>query len=58
VTLAQASIAAILLIILPLTFQRRDGGNKQVKRSKIITYILAIGLAFLFIEIAFIQNSH
>ena len=55
-TLAQASVAAVVLILLPLFLL--TGGNKQgaISRFSIVIYFLAIGLAFLFIEIAFIQK--
>ncbi len=61
ITLAQASVAAFILILLPLLFVQA-GKNKADKkkaagrRKNIIIYFLAIGLAFLFIEIAFIQK--
>ena len=61
VTLLQASVAAVILILLPLLFVREDknmAANRQAtnKRRSIVLYFLAIGLAFLFIEIAFIQK--
>ena len=60
VTLVQASVAAFVLILLPLLFVQADK-NKAAKkgtdrRRNIIIYYLAIGLAFLFIELAFIQK--
>lgn len=55
VTLIQASVAAFILILLPLFFLRTE--KKEVEgRRNIFTYFLAIGLAFLFIELAFIQK--
>jgi len=56
VTLAQASIAAFVLILLPLLFVPVDKKKAASGRKNIIIYFLAIGLAFLFIEIAFIQK--
>jgi hypothetical protein len=60
-TLAQASVAAFILILLPLLFVRVDKNRTDKKkaahrRRNIVIYYLAIGLAFLFIEIAFIQK--
>lgn len=49
--LAQAFVAAVLLILLPLFFMRRAR-----PRARLIAYFGAIGLAFLFIEIAFMQR--
>ena len=56
VTLAQATIAAFILILLPLFFLKKDKKEVTGKRKNIIFYFLAIGLAFLFIELAFIQK--
>ncbi len=60
-TLVQASIAAVVLILLPLLLLRtgKDTSRNKTetgKRKNIVIYFLAIGLAFLFIEIAFIQK--
>ena len=59
-TLVQASVAAFVLILLPLLFIKTDkkgGDNDHVgRRRNIIIYYFAIGLAFLFIEISFIQK--
>lgn len=56
ITLAQASAATLILILLPLMFLKKDEKKTSDKRRNIIIYFLAIGLAFLFIEIAFIQK--
>jgi len=56
VTIAQAAIAALVLIVLPLMFVRTRGDGVDRKRRNIVFYFLAIGLAFLFIELAFIQK--
>ena len=57
-TLAQAVVASLLLILLPIwVYQRRINPAKQgVPRSKVMVYFFILGLAFLFIEIAFIQK--
>jgi hypothetical protein len=51
-TLAQAAVIGSLLILLPLSRMRRTwtGG------ARFGTYFLVLGLAFLFVEIAFIQK--
>ncbi len=56
VTLAQATVAAFVLILLPLFFIRKGYGKTADRRNNIIVYFLSIGLAFLFIELAFIQK--
>lgn len=55
VTLIQASVAAFVLILLPLLFIRTEKKETDGRRN-IFIYFLAIGLAFLFIELAFIQK--
>ena len=57
-TLVQAVVASLLLILLPIwVYQRRINPEKQgVPRSKVMVYFFILGLAFLFIEIAFIQK--
>jgi len=57
-TLAQAVIASLLLILLPIwIYQRRINPVKQgVRRTRVMGYFFILGLAFLFIEIAFIQK--
>jgi hypothetical protein len=57
-TLAQAVIASLLLIILPIRiYLRRHRPVEQVMRhSTVIGYFFILGLAFLFVEIAFIQK--
>ena len=56
VTLAQATIAALVLILLPLLFVKTEKTESRNGRRNTVIYFLAIGLAFLFIEIAFIQQ--
>ncbi|RZL90481.1 MAG: SAM-dependent methyltransferase [Variovorax sp.] len=60
-TLAQAVIASLLLIGLPLAWAarraRRGGGIPLAgSRGRVLAYFLAIGFGFMFIEIAFIQK--
>jgi SAM-dependent methyltransferase len=58
--LAQASVAALVLIILPLLLVRRRASTGREPTSeatwRLVVYFGAIGLAFLFIEIAFMQR--
>jgi hypothetical protein len=61
VTLLQAIAAALFLILLPLFFVRTDKNRSKKteagsRRMNIVIYFLAIGLAFLFIEIAIIEK--
>ena len=55
--LFQAVVVSIVLIVLPLLWMRRrnDPGDNGWSRGMLVGYFLFIGLAFLFIEIAFIQ---
>jgi hypothetical protein len=56
-TLIQALIASVVLILLPLLLSRRLlNKTKNISRSRISGYFIALGLAFLFLEIAFIQK--
>lgn len=55
-TLAQAVIAAVVLILLPLAFVRQTRSSKVSGRRNIVIYFVSLGLAFLFIELAFIQK--
>ena len=68
-TLMQAIVASIILILLPLFFVAKvvkksklavsealEASVKTVSKVKILAYFSAIGLAFLFVEIAFIQK--
>lgn len=54
-TLVQAAIISAVLILLPLWLRRRALGS-AVPRLRFGLYFFALGLAFLFIEIAFIQR--
>jgi hypothetical protein len=54
-TLVQATALGVVLILLPLGLGRRDA-VAHPDRARILAYFLALGLAFLFVEIAFIQR--
>lgn len=54
-TLSQAVMLSFLLILAPLILRRRRFGG-AAPRALTLLYFLAIGLAFLFIEIAYIQR--
>jgi Spermine/spermidine synthase domain len=58
-TLAQAIVVSIALILLPLwiaTPRASETGLANVARARVVLYFAAIGFAFMFIEIAFIQK--
>lgn len=58
-TLLQAGVASAVLILLPLAaFRWRTGGGRPPRRLRwrVAVYFSALGLAFLFVEIAFIQR--
>ncbi len=57
-TLVQAIVASLLLILLPIWITRRRGNpaKQAVRHSIVMAYFFILGLAFLFIEIAFIQK--
>jgi hypothetical protein len=54
-TLVQAVVLSLLLILAPLAIRRRRFGGRAPK-ARTSAYFLALGLAFLFIEIAYIQR--
>ena len=54
--LAQALVAAVVLILLPLMLLRGRPSPRREPAWRLVTYFGAIGLAFLFIEIAFMQR--
>jgi len=56
VTLVQATMASVALILLPLAARRRDRPIPGRERAWVLVYFAALGLAFLFVEIAFIQR--
>jgi spermidine synthase len=57
-TLVQAVIASILLVLLPLYFLKRQArqSRQETGMGRVFSYFGSLGLAFLFIEIAFIQK--
>jgi spermidine synthase len=55
-TLAQALLASAVLILLPLWILRRRAVDTRGQVGRTIGYFGAVGLAFLFIEIACIQH--
>jgi hypothetical protein len=56
-TLAQAALASLVLILLPLAFAlRRQRLPVRPSRGVVALYFGAIGFAFMFVEIAFIQK--
>ena len=56
-TLAQSALASLVLILLPLALRRGGlAAAPGVSRWRVAGYFLAVGLAFIFIEIAFIQK--
>jgi hypothetical protein len=56
VTLAQALVLSVLLILAPLVFLRRQSAGRSRGGGRVAVYFLALGLAFMFVEIAFIQK--
>ncbi len=56
-TLTVAVLLSVLLILLPLYFyQRTPASTETIKTFHVLCYFFAIGIAFLFIEIAFMQK--
>ena len=56
-TLVQAALVSIVLIILPLAaLKARAKRSPPMAAARVVIYFLALGLAFLFIEMAFIQR--
>lgn len=59
ITLVQAVAASLVLILLPLWLSRRKRGTPLLARGRriaVLTYFSAIGIGFLFLELAFIQR--
>jgi hypothetical protein len=54
-TLVQALVLSLILILVPLLFLDRGGGD-GMGGGRIALYFSAVGFAFLFMEIAFIQK--
>lgn len=55
-TLLQGAVLSIVLILLPLRALRKRVAASRAEIIRIVVYFLSLGLAFLFIEIAFIQR--
>jgi spermidine synthase len=56
-TLVQAVLASLVLIVLPLALAQRGAtGDGRPSRVALAGYFTALGLAFMFVEIAFIQK--
>ena len=55
-TLLTALLASFLLVLVPLWLRRGSGTAVPGLRWRIIVYFAAIGTAFMFVEIAFIQK--
>ena len=53
-TLVQAALASLVLVLAPLGVLKRAAGGPSLAR--VAVYFLALGLAFLFVEIAFMQR--
>jgi spermidine synthase len=57
ITLVQAVFASLILILLPVLFRTHEKVQKTAwNRPRIALYFLAIGLGFIFLEIAFMQK--
>ena len=57
-TLLQAALISVIFILLPLAVLHRSRQDPAttVSRGRVVLYFFAIGLAFLFVEIAFMQK--
>ena len=55
-TLVQALVVSLVLIIVPLAVWHHRRTTPARGRARVAAYFLALGLAFLFVEIAFIQR--
>ncbi len=55
-TLVQACAVSIVLILLPLVVWRRNAAIVRGGAGRVAIYFVALGLAFLFVEMAFIQR--
>jgi len=55
-TLVLALLASFLLVLLPLWLQRHKDDQASGLRWRFLVYFPAVGMAFMFIEIAFIQK--
>jgi len=56
-TLSQALLASALFVLLPLAFLRAGGSSRvRLERTRVLLYFFLIGIAFFFLEVAFIQK--
>ena len=55
-TLLQAVIAGVVLILAPLRLLAPSQGRSRAPRLRVVLYFGGIGLAFMFLEIAFLQK--
>lgn len=55
-TLLQALLAAMLLIVFPLLFVGTRSHSTASQRWKVFAYFASIGLAFVFLEVVFLQK--
>jgi hypothetical protein len=58
-TLVQATLAGLIIVVLPMLLMRErglEGRGSRVGRMRMLGYFLAIGFGFMLIEIAFIQK--
>ncbi len=56
-TLAQAMLASVVLILAPLARRRQVGAGAGLGEGlRVVGYFFALGLAFLFVELSFIQR--
>jgi hypothetical protein len=55
-TVGQALMAGIVLVVLPLMLRSSRAAPGQARRRRVLAYFSAIGLAFLFVEVVFLQK--
>ncbi len=56
VTLAQALLASLVFILAPVLIDNPRRRRRAASRGRVAAYFLGVGLAFMFVEIAFIQK--
>jgi hypothetical protein len=55
-TIAQVTVLGLLLVLLPLVLVKRRNGAAPPEGLRVPVYFFCLGLAFMFLEIAFIQR--